>query len=74
MIDPSADGLTQVRHPDGSVSMDLNGHFQNVTVGKVERNGNVSQSCVNNPESAGAFFGINPNRITNQSPKARLPR
>lgn len=74
MIDPSADGLTQVRHADGSVSVDLNGHFQNVVVGKVERNGRAAQSCVDNPESAGAFFGLNPNRITSLSPKTRLPK
>jgi len=74
MIDPSANGLTEVRHSDGSVSIDLNGHFENVTVARVERNGSVSQSCVNNPEAAGAFFGIDPNRITNLSPKTRLPR
>ncbi len=74
MIDPSANGLTEVRHSDGSVSIDLNGHFENVTVARVERNGSVSQSCVNNPEAAGAFFGINPSRITSPSPKTRLSR
>jgi len=74
MIDPSANGLTQVRHADGSVSMDLNGHFQNVVVGKVEKNGRAAQSCVDNPESAGAFFGLNPNRITSLSSKTRLPK
>jgi hypothetical protein len=74
MIDPSANGLTEVRHSDGSVSIDLNGHFENVTVARVERNGGVSQSCVNNPEAAGAFFGINPSRITSPSSKTRLLR
>ena len=74
MIDPSANGLTEVHHADGSVSVDLNGHFENVTVARVERNGSVSQSCVNNPEAAGAFFGINPSRITSRSPKTRLSR
>jgi hypothetical protein len=74
MIDPSANGLTEVHHADGSVSIDLSGLFENVTVARVERNGSVSQSCVNNPESAGAFFGLNPNRITSPSPKTRLSR
>jgi len=74
MIDPSANGLTEVRHSDGSVSIDLEGHFENVTVARVERNGSVSQSCVNNPEAAGAFFGLNPSRITRPSPKTRPSR
>jgi len=56
-----------VRHPDGSVSMDLEGRLQNVTVARVNRDGRVLQSCVDNPQAAGAFFGIDPKLIENQS-------
>jgi hypothetical protein len=66
MINQSSDGLVQVQHPDGSVSMDLEGRFQNVTVARVNKDGTVSQSCVNSPEAAGAFFGIDPKLIENQ--------
>lgn len=66
MVNQSTDGLVQVQHPDGSVSMDLEGRFQNVTVARVNKDGSVSQSCVNNPEAAGAFFGIDPKLIENQ--------
>lgn len=58
LINDSTEGLVQVQRPDGSVYMDLQGRFQNVTVAKIETNGSVSQSCVNNLDAAAAFFGI----------------
>jgi hypothetical protein len=67
MVNQSTDGLVQVRHADGSVSMDLEGRFQNVAVARVNKDGSVTQSCVDNPQAAGAFFGIDPKLIENQS-------
>jgi hypothetical protein len=63
MVNQSTEGLVQVQHADGSVSMDLEGRFQNVTVARVNKDGSVSQSCVDNPQAAGAFFGIDPKLI-----------
>jgi hypothetical protein len=79
MVNQATEGLVQVRHADGSVSMDLEGRFQNVTVARVNKDGSVSQSCVDNPQAAGAFFGIDPQLIVNQSEdkavvKRRLPK
>jgi hypothetical protein len=65
MLNKSSEGLVTVQHPDGSVSMDLQGRFQNVAVARVNKDGTVSQSCVDNPRAAGAFFGIDPNLIEN---------
>ena len=65
MLNKSTDGLVEVQHPDGSVSMDLQGRFQNVAVVRVNKDGTVSQSCVDNPKAAGAFFGIDPKQIEN---------
>lgn len=70
MLNRSTEGLVQVQHPDGSVSVDLQGRFQDVTVARVNKDGSVSQSCVNNPHAAGAFFGIDPKLIEN-APNAR---
>lgn len=70
MLDNSTDGLVQVRHADGSVSMDLQGRFQNVTLAKVNSEGVVEQSCVDNPRAAANFFGIDPKLIEN-APTAR---
>src|ERR1051325_1479258 len=39
LVKPTADGLVEVRHANGMVSMDLQGHFQNVSVAKVEADG-----------------------------------
>lgn len=63
MVNQSTEGLEQVQHADGSVSMDLKGRFQNVSVARVNQDGTVTQSCVDNPEAAGAFFGIDPKLI-----------
>ena len=52
----STDGLVEVQHPDGSVSMDLQGRFQNVTLAKKNDDGSVSTACVDNPEAASAFL------------------
>jgi len=62
-INQTTDGLVEVKHADGSVSMDLNGHFQNVTVERRNDDGTISEACVDNPRSAGAFFGIDPQLI-----------
>ena len=60
MLNQSTEGLVQVQHADGSVSMDLQGRFQNVTVARMNQDGSLSESCVDNPRAAGAFFGIDP--------------
>jgi hypothetical protein len=69
MVNQSTEGLEQVQHEDGSVSMDLKGRFQNVTVARVNQDGSISQSCVDNPQAAGAFFGIDPKLIENPNTK-----
>ncbi|HVQ40086.1 MAG TPA: hypothetical protein VMS31_21280 [Pyrinomonadaceae bacterium] len=75
MLNQSTEGLEQVQHEDGSVSMDLKGRFQNVTVARVNQDGSVTQSCVDNPQAAGAFFGIDPKLIEkpNTTPAADQP-
>ena len=60
LVNQSTDGLQQVKQADGSVSMDLQGRFQNVAVAKRDENGNLVQSCVDNREAAAAFFQIDP--------------
>ena len=60
MVNQSTEGLVEVRHPNGSVSVDLKGRFQNVTVARVNKDGSVSQSCLDNPRAAAKFFGLDP--------------
>ena len=70
MLDDSTDGLVQVKHADGSVSMDLEGRFQSVTVARVNTDGTIDQSCVDNPRAAAKFFRMDPKLIEN-APTAR---
>lgn len=63
LVNQSTDGLKSVKHADGTVSMDLQGRFQNIAVAKLDEDGKLTQSCVDNPESAAAFFGINPELV-----------
>jgi hypothetical protein len=63
LVNQSTEGLVEVQHADGSVSVNLDDRFQNVTVARVNKDGSVAQSCVDNPKAAGAFFGIDPKLI-----------
>lgn len=60
LVNQSSDGLVEVHHADGSVSMDLQGRFQNVMLAKKDADGKISQSCVNDLELAADFFEIDP--------------
>lgn len=71
VIDQSTEGLGEIRHADGSVSINLEDHFQNVTVARIDQRGNLAQSCVDNPQAAGSFFRINPELIEKQRRLAR---
>ncbi len=75
LLNQSTDDLKQVRHADGSVSMDLQGRLQNVALAKKAADGTVTQSCVDNPEAAAAFLGIDRELIDGikSSPKTRQP-
>ena len=52
----ATEGLVQERHEDGTVSVDLQGRFQNVTLARRNDDGTVSAACVDTPEAAGAFL------------------
>jgi hypothetical protein len=70
LVNKSTDGLVSVKHPDGTVSMNLQGRFQNVALAKKNDDGTVSQACVDTPESAAKFFEIDPQLVQDQaSPK-----
>lgn len=60
LVSQSTEGLVQIERADGSVSMDLQGRFQSVMLAKKEDDGTISQACVDNLESAAAFFEIDP--------------
>ncbi|HKO96865.1 MAG TPA: hypothetical protein VJU86_07735 [Pyrinomonadaceae bacterium] len=63
LVNQSPEGLTEVKHADGSVSLDQQGRFQSVTVARINKDGSITQSCVDNPRAAAAFFRIDPKLI-----------
>lgn len=63
MANQSTEGLKQVRQADGTVSLDLEGRFQNVTLARRETDGNVTQSCIDNPQAGAKFLGIDPQLV-----------
>lgn len=73
LVNQSSEGLVQIHHADGSVSMDLQGRFQNVMLAKKEADGTISQSCVDNVESAAAFFEIDPALLGIAAPISKAP-
>jgi len=66
MLNKSTEGLVEEHNADGSVSLDLQGRFQNVIVARENQDGTLSQSCVDNPKAAGKFFGIDPKLLENR--------
>src|SRR3954462_11642005 len=50
MTNRSTDGLVVKHHANGSKSIDLQGRFQSVSVAKMNPNGTVDETCVNNPK------------------------
>jgi hypothetical protein len=60
MVNKSADGLKEVQHADGSVSMDLEDRFQHVVVAREREDGTLSMSCVDTPRAAAAAIGVDP--------------
>jgi hypothetical protein len=63
MLNRSTDGLEPVKEADGSISLDLQGRFKNVAVARVNQDGSIEQSCVDTPEAAANFFGIDPQLV-----------
>lgn len=55
----SDEGLAQTVLPDGSISLDLDGRFQNVMLGKLDDAGEPVAACVASIEEANRFFGKN---------------
>ncbi|HEV2884160.1 MAG TPA: hypothetical protein VGW36_04845 [Pyrinomonadaceae bacterium] len=74
LINQSTEGLTPVRQPDGSLSVEMPGRFENVTVARENTDGTFSEACVDNAQAAGEFFGIDPRQIDNSSAGSRSVR
>lgn len=63
LVNQSTDGLQSVKHADGMESLNLQGRFQSMAVAKRNEDGEVVESCVDNPEAAAVFFDIDPKLV-----------
>ena len=52
----ATEGLVQEKHEDGTVAVDLQGRFQNVTLARRNDDGTISAACVDTPQAASAFL------------------
>lgn len=57
LTDRSADGLATVQGPDGLLTMDLEGRFQNVMLSRIDLDGTPLAGCVTSLAEANEFFG-----------------
>jgi hypothetical protein len=73
MLNKSTEGLVPEKHADGSVSIDLQGRFRNVAVARVNADGTLEQSCVDEPLEAAQFFGIDPKLLGVEASKTTGP-
>lgn len=69
LVDMSTEGLTAVQHEDGSVSIDLQGRFQNVAVAIIGADGQVEERCVTSVAEAKDFLSGD----TKTKPEAKKP-
>src|SRR4051812_36991781 len=58
LADRRPEGLIETRRPDGSMALDLEKRFQNVSLVKAE-GGEPIVGCVSSVEEANSFFGRN---------------
>lgn len=56
----SSEGLVFQRAPGGGVSVDLQGRFQNVSVARIDADGEIRTGCVTSHESLAEFLAAHP--------------
>ena len=57
----SHEGLEATRAPDGTLTLDLKGRFQNVTTATIGDDGSIETHCAHSHESLEAFLAAHPN-------------
>ena len=62
MLSKSTDGLAPVHHPDGRVSVRLDGRFMSASLARVGADGDVETLCTEDADEARAFLQAPPAR------------
>ena len=66
MLSRSDEGLTAVHHPDGHVSVNLEGRFMSATVARLNPDGRVETLCTENQVEATEFLEHKPDSSGSQ--------
>lgn len=56
MLSKSAVGLVEVHHPDGHVSVDLQGRFMSASLARIDSDGTIEATCVESADRAAEFL------------------
>ena len=70
MLSRSDEGLVPVYHPDGRVSVHLQGRFMSASLARIDENGELETTCVETLEDAEAFRSGE--TVTPVAPKAEV--
>lgn len=73
MLSQSSEGLQVIELPDGSVTIDLEGRFQEVVVAAVAPDGSVRMGCVDHPAQVKGVLGAKPVRNEKKPAPAAAP-
>ena len=73
MLSRSSEGLQVVELPDGTLTMDLQGRFQEVVVATISPDGTVRIGCVNQPGQVKAALAPKPGRTAKTPAPAATP-
>lgn len=57
MLSKSSEGLVEVHHPDGHVSVDLQGRFMSASLARINADGELESTCVESAAQAEHFLG-----------------
>jgi hypothetical protein len=67
----STEGLVEVTHPDGHVSVHLQGRFQSASVARINSDGQVETTCVETQAEADTFLNGAPVEKNDDEPEVR---
>jgi len=67
----STEGLVEVTHPDGHVSVHLQGRFQSASVARINSDGQIETTCVETQAEADTFLNGAPVEKNDDEPEVR---
>ena len=73
LTDRSSEGLVEVEHPNGAVSIDLQGRFQSIMLAATDTNGKAAATCYSNHDGLKAAAHAHPLTVVAPSKPSVTP-